>query len=262
MTRPSQKAVERQIVERILATIALNAEVDDADEKPDIIVRVPGHPTVGVEVTMYASRRTVSKGRFTQRQIESAWENFETASTSFRSASLLRDKAITFCFKDTLPAKREYIGFFEEIKAFVVENQTEITAKFAVYSFPFTSPLMARYLSGIAIALHENGEWDSNKTSGVIESPAETIAKIISDKSVKVKSYRKTGELWLAIGTSGRPSETVLPVSEIEEFISNAEISKSLIASPFTQIYVFTAMGLFSWHRAGGWQIIGPRDLL
>lgn len=258
MTRPGKKAAERESVERLLSIIRLNAEIDDTCEKPDIILKMPDLSTIGVEVTMYRSSRSV--GRFTHRQVEAAWENLESASKPFRSATpAMRDIAIIFRFRNVLPGKNEYDTFFEEIRDFIVPKKTELTAQFTVYSFhQFTSPLMMKYLSDIAVNIHDNGEWDSNTTSGFVDRPANIIADIISDKALKIESYRKTGEMWLVIERSARPSETVLPISGIAEFSTNVEICKCMKASPFSRVYVFTAMGLFSWNQDSGWQAVGP----
>lgn len=113
---------------------------------------------------------------------------------------------------------------------------------------------MVKYLMHIAANIHESGEWDSNKTSGFEDRPANAIARIIADKICKVKSYRKTNEMWLVIERSGRPSETVLPIRGIAEFNENPEIRDNLTNGPFLRVYVFTAMGLFQWDRPGEWQ--------
>jgi hypothetical protein len=257
MTRPIKKAEEREIVERLLSAIHLNAEIDDTCEKPDIILEAPDRPKIGVEVTMYASSKVV--GNVTLRQVEAAWESVEFASREFRNENpILGDVAIIFRFRNVLPEKKEYSTFFQEIRDFVVAKKREITAQFAVYSsYQFTSPLMTKYLTDIAVNLHKSGEWDSNKTSGFVDRPANTIAKIISEKASKAKFYRKTQEIWLVIARSPRPSEFVLPISGIGEFSANVEIFESLKTAPFSRVYVFTAMGLFCWLQAGGWQVIG-----
>ena len=267
MTRPSQKAAERgAAVEQLLVAIHLNAEIDDRGEKPDVILRVRDR-LIGVEVTMYRSPRTVTSApgkRFTQRQIEFAWECLEAASRPFRNATLsLRDIATFFRFKTVLPDKSEYNSFFAEIRDFIVLKQSEIDAQHSIYWFyQFTSPLMTKYLLGIVVNRHEGGEWDSNKTSGFVDYPADTVGRIITDKARKVKTYTKTDEIWLVINRSARPSETVLPISGVAEFSKNEMICKSVATSPFSRIYVFTVMELFSWHRDGGWQSVGPCDFL
>jgi len=80
MTRPSKKAAEREIVERVLSVIGLKAEIDNTGVRPDIILKVSDQ-TIGVEVTTYQSDKTVAsrskKARVSQREVEAAWERFE-----------------------------------------------------------------------------------------------------------------------------------------------------------------------------------------
>jgi hypothetical protein len=114
---------------------------------------------------------------------------------------------------------------------------------------------MVKYLKHIVANIHEDGEWDANKNFGFVNRPAPTIARIIADKARKVKSYRHTDEIWLVIERSGRPSETVLPIRGITEFNENPQMREHLANSPFSRVYVFTAMGLFSWYRGGSWQL-------
>jgi hypothetical protein len=157
--------------------------------------------------------------------------------------------AIIFGFKNVIPCKKEHDQFFVEINEFISLHKNALTENLSPYSFDqFTSPLMMKYLLYIAANIHESGEWDSNKTSGFVDRLAATVARIIATKASLVKSYRTTDEMWLVIQNSGRPSETVLPIHGITEF-ANPEIN-----SPFSRVYVFTAMGLFSWFRGGEWQ--------
>jgi hypothetical protein len=115
---------------------------------------------------------------------------------------------------------------------------------------------MIKFLEIICLrrcGIGETGYWDSNITGGFVQRPATTVARIVKGKSGK--SYRLADELWLVIQRSGLPSETVLPIRRVAEFNENSELQESLAASPFMAVYVFTAMGLFGWHRAASkWQ--------
>jgi len=113
---------------------------------------------------------------------------------------------------------------------------------------------MTKYLRDIVANIHKDAEWDSNKTSGFVEHPAPIISRIIADKTILVKTYRKTDEMWLVIERSSRPSETVLPIHGVHELNTEYSLRNNLDNSSFSRVYVFTAMGLFQWDRLGGWQ--------
>src|SRR5690242_15593001 len=86
MTRPGQKTAERGIAERLLSAIGLTAKINPNGERPDITLEVPRRK-IGLEVTNYQSDKTIDvdgKRKFPQREIEAAWERFESASRSFR----------------------------------------------------------------------------------------------------------------------------------------------------------------------------------
>jgi hypothetical protein len=253
-----QKAAEREIAERLQSAIRLTAEIDQSD-KPDFILKVPGGRTIGLEVTTYQSGKSVpigDKGKITQRKVEAAWEHFECASKTFRSKNAdLQNIAITFWFNNIIPPKEQYDQLFMEIRNFILLKQKDLSDCFSVYSrYQFTSPLMVKYFRDILVNIHKDGEWNSNKEFGFVNRPATTIAGIIGGKARKVKSYRKTDEIWLVIQRSGRLSETVLPIGGITEFNENPELRDKLTNGPFSRVYVFTAMGLFQWDRLGGWQ--------
>lgn len=250
MTRSSQKADEREVVERLLSAIGIKAEIDDKREKPDIALKMPKQ-TIGIEVTIYASGKASKR-----RTIEAAWECFKSASVSFlKEHHDLKDIWIIFWFKRELPHQREYQKFLLEIKDFIISRQSELGHDFRVYSgHEFTTPLMAKYLRDIAANIHEDADWDSNKTSGFIECPAPTISDIVAKKSALAESYSKMDEMWLLIASSGRPSEMILPVHGVREFDNNTALRRELESSSFSKVYVFTSMGLFEWRRLGGWR--------
>ena len=67
---------------------------------------------------------------------------------------------------------------------------------------------------------------------------------------------RDAGPLEAATGQSGKPSEMVLPINGASEFDASLDVQESLSCSPFSRVYVFTAMGLFRWDkRDGKWQL-------
>jgi hypothetical protein len=260
MTRPSQKERERYILEALLKAIDMECEEKpDSGERPDFIVRFP-QLIVGIEVTMFQSNKT-SAGGVQRRAIESSWEQFEIFSREFRNHHKeLKGTHILLRFKDSVPARQQDKAFLQEILEFVCLRQTDLDGQYRAFwrpDFTSASPLMIKYLKDISLKRCETGEveeWQSNVMSGFVDSPAHTISRIVERKSAKV--YRILNELWLVIERSGRPSEMILPISGVDEFNTNAALQRSLIASPFARVYVFTAMGLFVWEKIyGEWEL-------
>jgi hypothetical protein len=224
------------------------------------MIQVSGR-TVGVEVTMYRSDKTVArvgKHAVRRRQVESEWESFEGSSLGFRREHAeLKDVCVLFRFRNVVPPKQRYGMFYQEVLQFVCSKQQEISTGYVQFWRPdFVSPLMTEYLQAICLRRCERGEWDSNVTAGFVDRPACIIAKIVAAKGGLAKAYRPAAELWLVIGHSGRPSEMVLPISGVSEFDASPEIQRSLPFSPFSRVYVFTAMGLFKWDKMDDkWQV-------
>lgn len=250
MTRPTQKDDERSVVLELMSAIRVQLESYPVQgEAPDFMIQVSGL-TVGVEVTMYQSGRTVAG--VPKRAVEAEWEALEGASQIFQNEhSELAGIYILFRFKDSVPPRRERGNFFCEILEFIRERGQTIAGEYVdFWCHEFTSPLMIKYLQAIVLRRGERGMWDSNITAGFVDRPAETISRIVAEKSAK--AYRPADELWLVIQRSHRPSEMVLPVNGASEFDASLNLQKSLKDSPFSRVYAFTAMGLFQWDRNDG----------
>jgi hypothetical protein len=261
MTQSTQKQEEREILRELLSATGIRPECSPVEgEKPDFMIQVSGR-TVGVEVTMYRSDKTVAvvgKHAVRRRQVESEWESFERSSLGFRREHAeLKDVCILFRFRNIVPPRQKYGVFFQEILQFVRSRPQEVgTGYVQLWGPDFGSPLMIEYLEAICLRRCERGEWDSNVTAGFVDRPARTIAKIVAAKGELAKTYRPASELWLVIGHSGRPSEMVLPISGVSELDASPEIQRSLPFSPFSRVYVFTAMGLFKWDKTDDkWQV-------
>jgi len=266
MTRSTQKNEEMVILRAIQHCSGINQDCClEEGENPDFMLQIEGR-TVGVEVTMFRSGRTVAgfgRRALSRRSVESEWERLEAASKEFRSHNTqVQNVYILFRFRGLVPQQREYQSFFQEILQFICSRPGSVTENFT--SFGATdfmspmSPLMSKYLkpsNGLTLRKSEEGEWDSNLTAGIVDGfPAQTISKIVVNKAAKI--YRKADELWLVIGQSGRPSEMVLPIRGSDELGESLELRESLVLSPFSRVYVLTAMGLIWWSRdKGSWQL-------
>jgi hypothetical protein len=267
MTGCSQKQAERSVLERLLSTEGITPEMPpQKGETPDFMMKVSGQ-SIGVEVTTYQSGKTVAipgKGRRSRRANEAEWEHLKCLSHSFRTSHpTLKNIGIILWFKNLVPSRNEANDFLVEINDFICAKHNELRQTFTVYSsYQFTSsPLMRKYIRDIGINVHDDAEWDSNMASGgFVDPPAAIISDIVKLKTVNKKrqtvSYRNADELWLIIDSSGRNSETNLPIKGVKEFYDHKFLNENLENSPFARVYTFTAMGLFSWHRGRGWQ--GP----
>jgi hypothetical protein len=225
MTPRSKEEAERNILERLLLTKGIVPETPpQKGETPDFMVQISSR-TIGVEVTTYQSGKTIiaPDGRRERREVEAEWECLKCFSNSFRDEHPdLKNIGIIFWFKTLVPQEKEYRNFLLEVKNFISSKHNEIGDTLRVYwNYEFTSPspLMEKYLKYIAVNIHENAEWDSDKASGgFIDPPAGIVARRVLAKSVKkgkTINYRNAAELWLVIDSSGRNSETNLPIKGV-----------------------------------------------
>lgn len=269
MTRSNQKQEECEILRVLLRVTGIRPESGPLEgEKPDFMMQISGR-TVGVEVVMYQSDKTVAcvgRRAFKKRAVESEWERLEEYSKDFRRENAdLKGIYILFRFKNTVPPRKEYGAFLEEILQFVRSRQEVVSEEFAEFGMPdFTSPLMKKHLraiGGLVLRWCGHGEWDSNITAGFVDGhPTHTISRIVAKKTMLAKAYRKADELWLVIGQSGRLSEMVLPINGAPDLDASPDLQGSLSSSPFSRVYVFTAKGLLQWNKKeGNWQ---PSDQL
>jgi len=262
MTRPDQKQEESEIFDELLAATGIQPECepDVTGDKPDVMMQMFGR-TVGIEVVVYQSSKRVAGVEM--RAVEAEWERLEEYSKAIRKEhAVFEHMYVLFRFKNIVPLRNQYEEFCQEILQFIRSRQESVSAEPEVFGISdFTSPLMRRHLKaigGLVLKRCERDEWDSNITAGFVDShPARTISKIVAKKTVLAKAYRRADELWLVIGQSGQLSEMVLPITGACDFDANPDLQESLFSSPFSRVYVFTAMGLFQWdRREGNWQQI------
>jgi hypothetical protein len=261
MTRLNQKQKEYEILRALLRATGIRPEcLPLKAEKPDFTMLISGR-TVGIEVTMYQSGKTVAgvgRRAVKRRVVESEWERLEKSSKNFqREHADLKNVYILFRFKNIVPPKKEHDAFFQEILQFVRSRQNAVSAEGAAFWMPdFQSPLMKKYLKDMTLRRCECGEWDSSITAGFVGRPACTISKIVATKTNSAEAYLKADELWLVVGQSGLLSEMVLPINGASELDKCLDLQEGLLSSPFSRVYVFTAMGLFQWDKSeGNWQL-------
>ncbi len=247
MTRPRKKQDESEALSELLSATRVELESQPLEsETPDFVIRMSGR-TIGVEITMYRSGQALAG--IPKRAIEAAWEEFETTSQIFRREHPeLASIYILFRFKDAIPPRQEHDRFVCEVLECVrCMGYRTGNGCVSLWRGEITSPLMRKYLKDIVLRRCERSEWDSNITAGFVVAPAGIISRIIVEKSEK--QYRLTDELWLVVQRSQRPSETILAINGVSEFNASPDLQEILAASPFSRVYIFTAMGLFQWDR-------------
>ncbi len=253
MTRSTQKQKEREILRQLLSATGIRPDSDPLEgEKPDFMIQISGR-TVGVEVVMYQSSKRVAD--FERRAVEAEWERLEDYSRAIRKEhAVFEQMYVLFRFKNLVPPRKEYEEFCQEILRFIRSRQEPVSAEPEVFGISdFTSPLMKKHLKaigGLVLNLCERDEWDSNITAGFVDShPACTISKIVAMKTMLAKAYRRTDALWLVIGHSGRLSEMVLPITGTSDFNADPDLQGCLLSSPFSRVFVLTAIGLVQWDK-------------
>jgi hypothetical protein len=129
MTTARQKESERRTLEHLLQVLDLRSDGEPVGgEKPDFIVLVSGR-SIGVEITAFQSGTTTDDG-VDLRKIEGEWQRFEAASVQFRQARPhLQDLNAGLFFKASLPPRRDYAAFMEEIAAFALKHSARLAPR-------------------------------------------------------------------------------------------------------------------------------------
>ena len=265
MTRTSKKQQELDIVLELLHMTGMRLDSEpEESETPDFMVQVAGR-AIGIEVTMFQSGDVIKragKGALRKRLVESEWERLEACGKVFRKRDAeFRNTYILFRFKSVVPPREEYQNFFDEVLQFLRSTPVPAIDEFKIFGIEdFTGPIMKEYLNpvqGLALKRSDCGEWDSNLTAGyVADHPATVVSGIVEGKSAK--QYRNADELLLVIAQSGRPSEMVLPITGPDAFNENRQLQQGLESSPFSKVYLLTALGLLWWDKSERrWQSSG-----
>lgn len=261
MTTPEQKEAERRTLQHLLGVLDLHPDREPTGgEKPDFIVLASGR-TIGIEITAFQSGTTTDDG-VDLRKVEGEWSKFEVASEEFRRARpYLHELNVGLFFKASMPPRRDYPGFMEEIATFARDRSVELGSEGRDY-WPgdFASPLMNQYLRTLHLRLGKYPEWFSNVSGGGwIGAPDGALTKIVTKKARK--EYRPTDELWLAIQCNPRASEMMMPLEGAVDFNYVAGLETALCASSFSKVFVVTyGGGTFEWNKVEGWRKLGLKN--
>jgi hypothetical protein len=246
MTRQSQKESERRTVDELLSALNITPDKIDPSEAPDFMLTLHGR-TVGAEVTMYRSGKTVGGAgvkRRKRREVEAEWESLRLASREFRAAQPdISEISAGLMFKNVVPARGEHQQqFMEEVAAFIRSH--EIRSDRTRWQ-KFASPLMKKYLHTLVLGKSESAEWYSTIDAGWVAGvPDSTLTEIVAEKASG--TYRPNDELWLIIQCSHRISETVI-------LSVDALNSIPMQGGPFSKVYLLSLDGVFQWDSLTGW---------
>jgi len=260
MTTSEQKESELRTLQHLLGALELYPDREPiGGETPDFILLSSGR-TIGVEITVFQSGTTTEDG-VDLRKVEGEWSKFEAASQEFRRARpYLHDLNVGLLFKASMPPRRDYSGFMEEIATFARDRCVELGEEGRDYRpVDFASPLMNQYLSTLHLKPGKYPEWFSNVSGGGwIGAPDGALTKIVIAKASK--KYRRTDELWLAIQCNPRASEMMMPLEGALDFNYVAGLETALCASSFLKVFVVTyGGGTFEWNKVDGWRKLEPR---
>ena len=251
VTRPDKKALERAALDSMLKALGVRPESIEDGEKPDFMLSIAGH-FIGVELTTFQSNIAMD-GKLGLRQVEAEWEAFEKAIPEFRAARPeLKEINVGLMFKGAGPPRVEHQVFMEEVGIFGLSQKTKLTEiDVAFWPSSFSSPLMTKYLRTVFMRRSNHALWYSNISAGSIGLPDTVLTDIVQQKAGL--SYRAADELWLAIQSTPRISELLIPLNGVADFESIPGLAGQLAASPFSRVFVFGPGGLFQWSKATGW---------
>jgi hypothetical protein len=260
MTTLQQKESERRTLDHLLWALDLRPDQEPvAGEKPDFIVLASGR-TIGVEITAFQSGTMTDDG-VDLRKVEGEWQRFEDASVAFRqTCPYLHNLDVGLFFKGSLPPRRDYSAFMEEIAKFVLDRSAALGSEGRdFWSRDFASPLMIQYLRTLHLKRGKYPVWFSNVSGGGwIGAPDGALTIIVAKKTGK--QYRATDELWLAIQCNPRTSEMMMPLEGAADFNHVAGLEDALRASSFSKVFVLTyGGGIFAWSEAQGWRKLEPK---
>lgn len=251
MTRQRKKAAERAALAALLTALGVAPANVDEGETPDFVLALDGR-SVGVEMTTFQSNTSMD-GRLGRRQVESEWERLDKAIEAFRQARPeLRDLNVGLMFHGAGPPRGVHQAFMEEVAAFALGRAVGLTDRdVELWPPAFTSPLMSKYLRTVYLRRCEYARWYSNIVAGWIGLPDSTLGQIVEQKSSR--PFRATDELWLAIQSTTRVSELLIPLNGSADFEAIPGLEEVLRSSPFSRTFVFGPGGLFQWSRSTGW---------
>jgi hypothetical protein len=257
MTRPNQKASERQTLDRVLNALGLRPDAEPVEgETPDFMVTLSGR-RVGVEVTMYRSADVV-EGGVERRQAEAEWAKLLSASHAFRGARPeLRGVNVGLMFKGPVPPQRRHAEFMKEVAAFICLHYDDLKSSDTDYwPWNFSTPLMCEYLQTLYLRICPHAVWHANFAAGFVALPeTSTIAEIVAEKSRK--QFRPADELWLVIQSGTLISEMLLDIQGVEDYSA----VKGLEDFQFSRVFVLAFNGAYQWKRGDGWcKLTGPGD--
>ena len=255
MTTTEKKESERRTLLHLLRALELCPDREPEDgETPDFIVLVSGR-SIGIEITAFQSGTRTDDG-VDLRKVEAEWQKFEVLSQEFRQARPLFEQLdVGLFFKGSMPPRRDYAAFMEEISGFAQVHCAELGLKGMDYrANAFSSPLMTRYLNTLHLKPSKYPQWFSNVSGGGwVGAPDAALTDIVCRKAKK--EYRQTDELWLAIQCNPRTSEMMLPLEGAADFNYVPGLEAALFASGFSKVFVVTyGGGTFEWDNADSWR--------
>jgi hypothetical protein len=251
VTRKNQKVAERAALDALLSALGTVPTKVEPGETPDFMLSL-GESSIGVEMTTFQSNAPMD-GKLGRRQVESEWERLKSAIEKFRGTRVeLRDLNVGLMFKGAGPPRADHQAFMEEVAVFALAQAAELTDQDIDFWPPaFTSPLMIKFLQTVYLRRCQYACWYSSIAAGWVGLPDSTLTQIIREKAGR--PFRLADETWLAVQSTTRISELLVPLNGAADFEEIPGLTSALKASPFARVFVFGPGGLFQWSQATGW---------
>lgn len=257
MTRKSQKANERGILDQYFKALGLPYTVIEEAEPPDFIVQV-GRQRVGVEITEYHVPHRLPGG-FTRRAVEDGWERLRSYVVEFRKTHPELDRlSIWLEFTGLcVPSGKELPSFVAAVAALIADTRPSMNDEdgyLYIRIEPDSPAILRSYLKTVRIKkVSCYMEWDWNHSAGGVGTSDQEMLAAVGQK---LKGYQPPDGLdanhLVVAGWGGRMSEIIAPLSA-EQFQSFTAFNAALEESPFDTVGVLCFLYLL-WERGRGWR--------
>jgi hypothetical protein len=253
MTRPTQKEMERRLLDAFLRDLALAPSSIEEGERPDFVVTLTELGRVGMELTAY----TAPGGR---RPVESAWDEFiDEVRTKLPSYPWMSGVSVSLWLEPLrLPKPRSWPGLIEEIATFlepiVPRLEKRKTREIEIPEAGF--PLMRRHLKfvdagrpGIYV------DWSWNGSVGWVGVTDAELCAIVAGKAEKASNQdgrRHVDEQWLIVHGGWSISQFLEPLNT-EQLQSYANQADLLAHGPFARIYLLGS-STYCWISETRWR--------
>jgi len=231
-TENRKKQHERFLLERFLEAAKLQAEVTEAREAPDFIIRFEGR-SIGVEVTeLFISHDT---GRNLPQAQEALSSRIVSHAQQLYQASGARPAHVTVCFGpgcDLRSLNRDHTA--AKLASFVQGLQLSELQRvdWRPEELDGHLPDEISFVHALGVPKSEMAHWGVARAGWAAPLSAGALQSRIDEKTTRLLKYRNTvSENWLLVVADGtKPSQL---------FDAKAEFDSRTISSPFSRSFFY-----------------------